>query len=494
MLETYQGKTRWSELKEGFDVLKNKEINNDNVKEYDDFFKKALDILKRPSYKAGYQIIADEYSDNTDVLSIMNTIKKQEKIKDKIFHFNFIYDYLLKHRKVLCMKDIVYSKVNPFWQNVSFLYKSNNKKSISKCYAEYFSLPAYEYSNTDMTGKYSCIECGRGFPQSNAYAMAWLNDVGVDFKRKKSYYWNYKADSYLCPICNIIYSCIPLGFYMMGSEGIFINNNTSINILEKFNNTISFKAENINELEKQIYYKVIEQFLDMSNENSAKNEIHNIQVIRKKRLGNDNTKFIFNNLSSDRLKIIIQSKTDFSKLLGKYIKVNDNYINIFESTISNIYSNISQFKLISSILRHAYINNQVPNYMMSILKIHNRMKRGDKTMSLNIKQLYRIQLDGYNLRRSIVPSSNEENKSTDSETDNKLRGTVYKLLNALKTNNNTTFIDILLRLYTGMGKPVPELMIEMQRSEEDFQQLGYAYLIGIKGEKPKLLDENKGGK
>jgi len=56
------------------------------------------------------------------------------------------------------------------------------------------------------------------------------------------------------------------------------------------------------------------------------------------------------------------------------------------------------------------------------------------------------------------------------------------LLNALKTNDCARFMDILLRLYIGLGKEIPVKFEQMLTDKEAFLTLGYAFVIGLKGE------------
>jgi len=75
----------------------------------------------------------------------------------------------------------------------------------------------------------------------------------------------------------------------------------------------------------------------------------------------------------------------------------------------------------------------------------------------------------------------DKNEAQKDGTDNKLRGFVYQLLNALKVGDCGGFLNVATRMYIGMGEPVPNLFIKMINDEEAFKSLGYAYILGLKG-------------
>lgn len=72
----------------------------------------------------------------------------------------------------------------------------------------------------------------------------------------------------------------------------------------------------------------------------------------------------------------------------------------------------------------------------------------------------------------------------------KLSGISYRLLNSLKTNNTDSFMDTLLNCYLYVKAPVPEVILDTLRSDEDFKTIGYAFVAGlIEG---RDYDENGG--
>lgn len=493
MINVFGDTTIYSEILQRYKNIKFKEITKDTAKKIDEFFDYSMDKLTRASYKSGYDIISNfKNGKNVDIPKILKEIKKTENYKTKVKKFEQIEEYFQKNKETLCMKDIMYTKITPFWQGVSFLNTSNNKKDIKACYKDYFVNTAIKYANKTSKGRFSCIECSASVTQGESFAMAWLNDVGIDLKRKRSYYWNFKPDSFLCPICNLIYSCLPLGFIMIGREGLFINDNSDFETLIKCNSTEGLEVSSIYEAESKMYGKLLSRLAQHSDETLSKREIQNIQVIRRKYYGEDKIRYELNTLSADRLGILRKRQKDFNFITNFFIRIDQEHINIYDQVIGNFFAGKNQFTLLHKILTLAFTDsnvNRIP-YAASILRIQADTRKGGNTVGVSRMNLQRMQKNGYLLRRKLSDQTlttleQEQSKEIDEgNIDNKLRGYVYYLLNALKTKNKENFMDVILRMYTGIGQPVPDLFIKMLQDEQVFLELGYAYLIGLKGENP----------
>ena len=81
---------------------------------------------------------------------------------------------------------------------------------------------------------------------------------------------------------------------------------------------------------------------------------------------------------------------------------------------------------------------------------------------------------GYNLRKELLSAKG----ATD---DACIRGTVYKLVNALAVCDVARFMDIIMRIYCSTKLCVPKEFIKLLEDKESFQQYGYAFLIGLQG-------------
>ncbi|UZN01388.1 type I-B CRISPR-associated protein Cas8b1/Cst1 (plasmid) [Lysinibacillus sp. MHQ-1] len=136
---------------------------------------------------------------------------------------------------------------------------------------------------------------------TEAFDLTWVQKVGVDAARKSSHYWDHQRDIFICPICNIVYSCIPLGFTLVRGAGLFINNNRSVEDLVSVN-SISLKAGKVDvsrdDLESMAYYQLLD-LMGQQAENQKLLEIDNIQIVKYDR-NSELRPYTFNMLSREK--------------------------------------------------------------------------------------------------------------------------------------------------------------------------------------------------
>lgn len=472
MLDTFGKDTRWFSITEKKEKIEKLNLTDEKeVKELEEFYKFLKKSLESASYKAGFEIAKSK--DNEDPYEYIEKVKLDKTnalIKENSIK---IIEYLKRHKEIYCMKDIMYNKINMFWENVAFLNRNANTKDIEEEYKKAFVTPVLEYLQNKKKSDYNCIECSNVVSKSEATSMSWLKDVGVDINRKKSGFWNFVEDTFLCPICSLIYSCVPLGFYILGRESIFINQNNSIKMLIKENAQIEPHLKNQeNSIEHSIFLIMLEQFKELSMEKAADNEIHNIQVIKRRSVG-DKILYEFTTISKEKLRIFKESIKCFEKILGRYIYINDEYINIYEQVMSNFLNNKNQYELLY-ILTNAEVNNSInAGYKRYILDIQinsmGGLKMEEKSEIAALEE--KILWAGRDLKKKHL---NKENM-------NKLRAYILQLTNSLRTNNPELFMDIVTRMYGGLGEEIPyaSAFAKMLTDSKYFRCLGYAYVIGL---------------
>ena len=64
--------------------------------------------------------------------------------------------------------------------------------------------------------------------------------------------------------------------------------------------------------------------------------------------------------------------------------------------------------------------------------------------------------------------------------DENYRGTIYQLINALKVEDRNKFVDIILRIYTSKGLPIPFSISRVLESDYG-TEIGYQFITGLKG-------------
>ena len=102
-----------------------------------------------------------------------------------------------------------------------------------------FSEPFRQYLKADhKKAKDLCIDCGDPIGPKEKISIAFMNEVGDDFTRKRSAFWDCKVDAFLCPGCAFIYALSPLGFRLYANKFVFVNINNNVRALLDANSKV----------------------------------------------------------------------------------------------------------------------------------------------------------------------------------------------------------------------------------------------------------------
>jgi len=491
MLNSFQDETLYQSLINQYEQIRRAKPQDIANKEYQKFVGIFYKMLTSGRFKSGYHIIAEK-GDTYDILSRLNDFKKEKDIGKSLDICSELIQYVVRNQETLCMKDIIQFKIKMFWSGISFLERNNQKKDIKECYYKDFVKPALEYLKVNKKGSMQCIQCGNPINTTIGRSMSWLNDVGIDIARKRSHYWNYNPDTYICPICALVYSCIPLGFSIFGSEAIFINNNESIHELIAVKNIFEQGGEKYTTL-NQSYYEVLYTFIDDATQQQTR-EIQNIQIVRRIPYGSDSWKYAFNTLSKPLLEILHACRYNFKHLLKWSFKDKDTYINVYQEVADNFLSGKNQYALIHTILQKVFTENLKAPYVKDILTIQRRRMRrfyseegGSAAMYISKKEFEAAYNEGKKIREQHAGTITEV-KDKNTRINESLRSFVYPLLLSLKTKDKAKFNDTMFRFYVGRSVSIPKILIDMQQNDEKFQMLGYTFVAGLQGES---LDSEK---
>lgn len=441
------------------------------------------DKLSAASFKTGIESIKDKIED----LQIYYDVTAKSFKKSKID--NLLYQQLLRLKsfldndivfETLCFKNIIYNFINKFWER-SFLLRNNAKKNMKECFQNDFVEPLLKYLDEDTTKmKDQCIECGNPINNKYAVSISFMNDFADDLSRKKSSVYNYNVDMNLCPICTFIYSLTPLGFLKYNRDFIFVNQNESIEDLCRVNDfNIDHTREEIKkDFEIGDKYQKIYQIIENYALDKQKLTNHNIQIITRSVLDNDKVKYQFDILDSYLVSMIgnktISNNLEYFKKKN-VVKINDTYISVFREIIKRFLNKSNMYDLIQLLLKQSIDNSQMnylAYYASRVVDIQYILKGGN-----SMGELYHARKDGNKLRGYLGKNVDEA-----------YRGTIYQLTNALRVDNRVKFVDIVLRLYTSMSKPVPFCISRILESENGLE-IGYQFLTGLKGAYDEI--ENK---
>jgi CRISPR-associated protein Cst1 len=474
-------------------IEKYKMIVSQNSTEETEEFKDLLELmsstLKANKFSSGYTIISKR-GDKTDIKKLLDLLNKEKDFTQKQAYAKEIIDYMEKYRDVLLMKDIMYTKINLFWTNIAFLHKQSIEEEIDSCYEEKFIVPILQrIGKKPRKNTCQCIECGREVPILKEGTMSWINDMGVDINRKRSNFWNYNPDVLICPICKVIYSCVPLGFYIVGKNGLFINSSVSIESLIEMNN-YDIKMSSLIDMENAAYYKILKALNYLGNVESARKQIDfNIQIV--KRVFEDNQSYYkFNIVTPTILTVLSERQKEFQQLMNRYYTFNKGTNNaktknIYDTVITYILENKNLFSFMHDVLRDSIKSSQKIDFLYNVLKIQitfsmkgvvSLMERIEQTNKLE-KTTYHIWKCGLEIKNILTPKNGSKVQG-----EGKVKSYIYKLLNALRTNNTSEFVNTVIKLYIDAKKEIPASFLKMLNDEEQFKILGNAFVMGLLGQ------------
>lgn len=447
------------------------------VKSVNELFKEFSKMLETDSFKSGYEILSS-YNDVENITLEMITSFKKEKDyaikKDLYSELCRLLDQP-KVKEVLIFKDILYSKINMFMGDVSFLNRSNSKKDITQTYHNYFVQPLLDDLLCEKSKTKPCIDCGR--LSKTTTSLSFMSDVTDDTTRKKSYCWNCVADAYLCPLCAFIYSLVPLGFSYAASDAIFINSNIDVKNLQSLSEGMFYRTD---ETDKNVWYKVYNKFTNLELSGIQK-RMDNIQVIVREN-HKDSKRYSLNMVDKQIVKTLSSSKNELDHIHNWYVKDSDEFINIYQSTVEHIIRRQNLYNFISRLLKISLRDGTNSNYLFSILIIQINSQGGQK-METDTKQAYIAKKKGEEMRVSLTRDVSI------TERDDKLKGIMYQFLNAVSLSNRDAFMNMLIRSYSSVGQPVPDIFFSCFESDEKFRTIGYAYLLGLKSDGYKKAQE-----
>ena len=447
------------------------------------------DKLLSNSYQAGFENIKDKIEAPDVYLKL-----KKEKLSDKLpveelqKRLSELQEFLKqpKCEETFIMKSVVYTYINRFWDGKCFLLRANAKKDMWELFEKDFSEPFRSYLKEDhKKAKDLCIDCGEPMNTKEKVSIAFMNEIGDDFTRKRSAFWNCKADAFLCPACAFVYALSPLGFRLFANKFVFVNINNNINALIDANSKSRKSSMDGEKKENERYSAWFAESINILLKEKLQG-FSNIQVILRGIKAED--KYFLSIVNKRMLKTISRpSVATALQWLAKSpnAKVKNEFLNVHEAVIANLFQQRNQYQLLNRLLRESIENESFSFYVNCIYEIqlwYGMVDKDEKRKEI-IMNCGIMKKSGADLRKVIMQA-----KGTSS--GDCLRGTVYQLLNALYVNNVWRFLDIVLRLYNSYGSRknengpellIPTGMVEVLEDKGKFRDYGYAFIIGLDG-------------
>lgn len=476
-------------IEKGAGIEKNSSIKDD--------LKYITDKMLSNSYKSGFANIRDKI-ENPEIYENIKSRKINVKMEsDEILKRLSELENFLKQplcRETFCMKSIIYNYINCFWNGKSFLHKANAAEDMREMFEKDFSKPLKDYllkSHEKSMGY--CIECNAliddGSRSNEKVPISFMNDMADDLDKKSSAFWNCKVDAYICPLCAYLYALVPLGFRLVGNKFVFQNIDCSLNALINSNETGKVVLEENARHSEEKYATWVARTLNTVFKLKIR-ELNNIPVIL--RGTNEKDGYTFNILHKDILNILKDKKImEYLEKLSKdpNVKIKNDFLNVYESSIENLINYNNQYRLINRLIKASIETESILSRAVLVFKMQVRtfiiMRGKGENTEMNVKSMAN---SGYKLRKSILAA-----KGVEPDADECMRGTIYRLTNALSVGNTERFMDMIIRLYTSSRLDVPNGFVDMLQDREKFNQYGYAFILGLKGSHYVSKEENENG-
>ena len=457
-----------------------------------------------------FEVTGNEKEKESKIKAIMNLIKKELKmlvdtktrklsdeekrnIVDGLFDtYKPLIDKIIEHEDDFYMKEIMYLVITNFWNNRSFLSGAKVNNKIMQMYDEVFILPTkWQFENPVKKvggADVQCLECGIDIEKKSTKIneikidivdnFMWIVDKGIDSKRKTSIFWDGRPDDFLCPLCRLIYSCMPLGFKVYKSVpmvSMFINSNYSIYSMYNLNITMQGEDLSANRFEYQNFAKIVQSYFK-AHIDYIKDvpKIGGLQLIRKRH----GDRFKIDLISPLHMKVIKDRLKDFETLTNKYIKDEKNRKNdadIYQEVVNNFVNNNNLNQLVDKYIK-MYLSdmNFNPYYLFNIVEIQhyaNHLMRGGNKLDYKSNDLLSWKINGAKMRKAL-----EDN---DKDFNNRMKKYYYQLSSAVNVGDKKAFIHTMMTQHVSLNMELPYKMLSLQENMENFESYGQAYLIGL---------------
>lgn len=444
------------------------------------------------SYPSAYQIIRTTYGDTYEPAVQMRAIKKEKDSRLQYESLEALMAYFKKYRDVFLYKDIAYNILDSYWGGIAFFNSTKVKDEMNALYRLEFVQPCIDAADKlSENGKYTCSECETGFSKKVAGfdpISTWLSDYGVDYKRKSSHDWNFKASAQVCPFCKLVLSCMPAGFFNLKRKGLFVNVNNSIQNLKAFNNTgTKFSAlESYDAYQERTYSQIINGLNAQMDRTEMGFVVSDVEIIRREGSSSGDMRYRIQHLDENQLHILERSMPYLKYYEKRFYQLHDVWINLYTEILRRLSNGENLYSICMVYVKAASEGGQKSGFnaqinLMNLIKTQvitcffrrNGLKGDETALEKNMKKVDVMYHKGIEMRQKMG--------STSDDVDNKLRGLIYQLTNALQAGDKSLFLDRIIRLYAATKEEIPSLFVETIKDEDDFMNFGYAFVIGLKG-------------
>jgi CRISPR-associated protein Cst1 len=364
----------------------------------------------------------------------------------------------------------------------SFLNKSVEKNQ-KDTFKRDFESPILSESNQENK-KLNCIHCNsRKAKKNTIFSTGLVFYQGLN-KDSVNFVWGFDPDLPLCEICELIYFCHWAGFTkgFRPDSYLFVNDDSDIHQLWKKNHLITqeLKKDGKENVLINYFYELLAQ------EEKIKSTLvlQNISIIEVDLQNKIMPKVISLHISRAKAQYIKDNHEMLKWQSKRFYKIKDDYINILRGFLNLLLADKLNYHFIHRLLKYylqsrdetkSFVTvNYNPSNLLHIVVLINKYFKAVKQKETNMdaKFIWHIYHLGNDMRRLL----------TEQKAQNKINGIAYRLLNAVRSNDQGTFLNVLLRHYIGYNKEVPKGLVNTLENDEKFQVIGLSYINGLLGE------------
>ena len=474
---------------EAIDNIKTKE-DIDKLEEIQNNFKEILNkdyINKRLTMNLFKSILSKSYFGQPSFLNVVKTAlsyEEQQEVMYKdyisnIIETDYLQDILENKKEVETIKIELEEKIhsNRLTKEVETIYRNIQKKYIEK------------ERNIEEIQKYiqekvfsNCYMCENSNTLTNSYSESNFVPLAISSDNMKNFFWNQKAEFPVCDICKLILFCIPAGItsitktvkengqYREKEILSFVNYDTDVEDLKRYNDNFGMGRridKNIDNPYSDLILNIVEQDKTISQW-----QLQNIFVVE----------FEAEYLAFSRMEYF-NIKRYVAKFFKDYAKTKLNTITDYRyklEIVDAILKNKELEFIINRRLREelqkdirngyqSYLTTQIRTTLEILKKEDEGLEEKIEKANKKLKVMFSLGNDIY----SELKRSNNENK---------LDGYIYKMLNSIKGNRKTEFIDMAIRVIWSSGKDIPEILTKNNEGV-DWKELGHSFISGLTQER-----------
>lgn len=394
---------------------------------------------------------------------------------------NELIDIQISNRDIFVEKEVKTYLSNILGQR-SFLNRGISKGHKKK-FKEDFEYPLL--NSTNNAEKKACLHCGCYPAKRNTIFSAGLVKYQGLNQDSINFAWDFNFTIPICEFCELVYFChwagFTKGFY--NKTFLFVNDDSSIENLWKNNQllqTVLEKDKRSNVLIEYFY-----QLLEQEEKITSDFVLQNLALIEVNLEKEVMPKIYSLQVSKNKASFIKNNHLRLKQLAKKNYQIKDVSLNLLEEFLKKFLNEGISFSFINKVTKY-YLHAQdatkgslyktyysifdIQHLVILIKDYFEKIK--NKDLDMKTKTIWHVYHLGNELKTEL--------RNRDAE--NKINSIAFRLLNAVRSNDSSTFLNIILRLYMGYDKEVPKILVNTLEGKEKFQVIGHSYINGLLGE------------